>query len=529
MPGFSQYSQVVKPAEYVEPVSLDLLAKGTMYKEQMLEQNLEGISNLIYNTENMPSLQGIDTEKKNEIINNIKEQASQLSYSDLANPAVANQLKGYITSVTKDPDMQGIMQRGYSYETELKNKKDAEAKNKNYYSPIIDQANNYMNAGTYLKESRFNGEGFVDPELQKLKAEYLKNVPKVKTQKKVGGYWVETESYDQDALNANLSELYSRPDIQKYLNYTFAQKYADVNWDDKGREKVTDLLTKAQQTAALAKANLAKTPNDRKAIADLEEANGFVSNYQSLLSNPSLVGSQLRSSVINQDVQNMINEDIKSSNFMSQLSVNEDAFALKAQDLSNSLVVKGAEEQYKIAGELRQLHKESGLDPTNPIYQYDPNRYTTDAANIILKNKDVAEKNKPGSGKNVVTLGGIAYDKESLIKDVQSGKIETIKQLLPLLKESEPEYRYTGKEDPEVSGTDIRYNVTEKKPYDIWEDDASRKVTMAELINFINNAHTKQNPIQENTNSLVKGQSYQVNGKLYTYTGDPNNPWIGTQ
>ena len=123
MPGFSQYSQVVKPAEYVEPVSLDLLAKGTMYKEQMLEKNLEEVNSLVSYMDNIPSLQGIDTEKKNEILNNVKQQASQLSYSDLANPSVANQLKSYITSVTKDPDMQGIMQRGYSYETMLKDKK----------------------------------------------------------------------------------------------------------------------------------------------------------------------------------------------------------------------------------------------------------------------------------------------------------------------------------------------------------------------------------------------------------------------
>ena len=116
MPGFSQYSQVVKPAEYVEPVSLDLLAKGAVYKEQMLEQNLESINTLISNGYDIPSLQGIDTEKKNEIMEKVKQQASQLSYSELTNPAIANQLKGYISSVINDPDMKGITQRGYTGE-----------------------------------------------------------------------------------------------------------------------------------------------------------------------------------------------------------------------------------------------------------------------------------------------------------------------------------------------------------------------------------------------------------------------------
>jgi len=514
MPGFSQYSQVVKPAEYVEPVSLDLLAKGTMYKEQMLEQNLEGISNLIYNTENMPSLQGIDTEKKNEIINNIKEQASQLSYSDLANPAVANQLKSYITSVTKDPDMQGIMQRGYSYETELKNKKDAKAKGKNYYSPIIDQANSYMNAGTYLKESRFNGEGFVDPELQKLKAEYLKNVPKVKTQKKVGGYWVETESYDQDALNANLSELYSRPDAQEYLNYTFAQKYADVNWDDKGREKVTELLTKAQQTAALAKANLAKTPNDRKAMADLEEANGFVSNYQSLLSNPSLVGSQLRSSVINQDVQNMINEDIKSSNFMSQLSVNEDAFALKSQDLSNSLTLKSVDEKYKIAGELRDLHRDSGLDPTKYT---DINQYRTDAANIVLRNTEKTENKKSSEELKQYVLDK-EYTNKTIKEKVNAGDVKFVENILTAFPDMIPGNR---------SHESLKYDPTTGV---YRNEDGEPILGRSDILNYLNIDNSTSIQYEKITSttpysSLIKGKTYDYNGEIMTYNADPSNNW----
>lgn len=458
MAGFSQYSQIVKPAEFVEPVSLDLLAKGTVYKEQMLEQNLEGINNLISYMDNIPSLQGIDTEKKNEILNNVKQQASQLSYSDLANPAVANQLRGYITSVTKDPDMQGIMERGYSYESELKNKKDAETKGKNYYSSIIDQAVDYINNGKYFKETRFNGEGFIDPELQKLKAEYLKNVPKVKTQKKVGGYWVESESYDQDALNANLSELYSRPDAQKYLNYTFSQKYADVNWDDKGREKVTDLLTKAQQTANLAKANLAKTPNDIKALADLAEANNFIENYQSLLNNPSLIGSQLKNAVINQDVQNMINEDIKTSNFMSQLSVNEDAFALKSQDLSNSLTLKSVDEQYKIQGELRKLQDESGLDPS--LYKNKTiDEYRRDAANIINKKKEKESKNKTSEGPEYF-VGSTKYSQKELIDEVEGGNINLVKQIL---KNNPSIIIGEGKEPDDIVKYDVKTGIYKDK------------------------------------------------------------------
>jgi len=339
MPGFSQYSQIVKPAEYVEPVSLDLLAKGTVYREQMLEKNIEGIDNLIYNAENMPSLQGIDTEKKNEIIKKIKEQASQLSYSDLTNPAIANQLKGYITSVTKDPDMQGIMQRGYSYETELSNKKEAAKKGNGYYSSILVQAQDYLDKGLYLKDKRFSGEGAAIPEISKLVTEALKNVPKVKKNVYSNGRWIPIESYDDDALKTSLTdEVFNRPDIQDYLYFQAEQQYKDFNWEDEGVKKIQGYLTAYEDQKTKANLILKTDPHNQNALTAISDADAFINKYTPLISNPGALGENLKQATMKDMVAKVVQERIAAADFTSEEAIIFDQFALNSQKLQDDIL-----------------------------------------------------------------------------------------------------------------------------------------------------------------------------------------------
>jgi hypothetical protein len=339
MPGFSQYSQVVKPAEYVEPVSLDLLAKGTVYREQMLEKNIEGIDNLIYNAENMPSLQGIDTEKKNEIIKKIKEQASQLSYSDLTNPAIANQLKGYITSVTKDPDMQGIMQRGYSYETELSNKKEAAKKGNGYYSSILVQAQDYLDKGLYLKDKRFSGEGAAIPEISKLVTDALKNVTKVKKNVYSNGRWIPTESYDDDALKTSLTdEVFNRPDVQDYLYFQAEQQYKDFNWEDEGVKKIQGYLTAYEDQKTKAELVLKTDPTNQNALTAISDADNFINKYTPLISNPGALGENLKQATMKDMVAKVVQERIAAADFTSEEAIIFDQFALNSQKLQEDIL-----------------------------------------------------------------------------------------------------------------------------------------------------------------------------------------------
>jgi hypothetical protein len=290
MPGFSQYSQVVKPAEYVEPVSLDLLAKGTMYKEQMLEKNLEEVNSLVSYMDNIPSLQGIDTEKKNEILNNVKQQASQLSYSDLANPSVANQLKSYITSVTKDPDMQGIMQRGYSYETMLKDKKDVEAKGGQYFNYGLRQAQKYMESGKYLRDTTFSNLGGIAPNeadiLKKAKDLCEKKITRVK----VGNQYELKTQYDPEDLAAAIQTVSSG-----YSNYNLYHKFQfdgtteGTDWTEYANNHFTPIINTAKTNLGLAAANYGKATKESDKAYYKKYVDYFtnqIDEYSKLINNP---------------------------------------------------------------------------------------------------------------------------------------------------------------------------------------------------------------------------------------------------
>jgi hypothetical protein len=293
MPGFSSYSQIVKPAEFVEPVSLELLAKGTMYKEQMLEQNLEGINNLISYMDNIPSLQGIDTEKKNEILNNVKQQASQLSYSDLANPAVANQLRGYITSVTKDPDMQGIMQRGLTAEKIMKEQQEAFDKNQTYWNQGLDDLEKYQSQGKYIKDFKITDNGGITPDMGSLikKTKDILGKPPIVWVTDANGNTHSVEKYDEGKFMEVLQQV-AGPQYTAYAKHNFDKKYENVDPTEDYKEAQKPTIAYLTQAKIAAQAVLV---NKNATAADKQEAQNAISavdkslaHITSLSNDPSL-------------------------------------------------------------------------------------------------------------------------------------------------------------------------------------------------------------------------------------------------
>lgn len=293
MAGFSQYSQIVKPAEFVEPVSLDLLAKGTMYKEQMLEKNLEEVNSLISYMDNIPSLQGIDTEKKNEILNNVKQQASQLSYSDLSNPAVANQLKGYITSVTKDPDMKGIMERGLTAEKIQREQQEAFDKNETYWNQGLDDLQKYKSQGKYIKDFKIRDNGGITPDMGSLikKTKDILGKPPIVWVTDANGNTHSVEKYDEDKFMEVLQQV-AGPQYAAYAKYNFDKKYENVDptEDYKEAQKPTiAILTQAKIAAQAVLVNKNATATDKQEAQDaINAVDKSLAHITSLSNDPSL-------------------------------------------------------------------------------------------------------------------------------------------------------------------------------------------------------------------------------------------------
>lgn len=304
MAGFSQYSQIVKPAEFVEPVSLDLLAKGTVYKEQMLEQNLEGINNLISYMDNIPSLQGIDTEKKNEILNNVKQQASQLSYSDLANPAVANQLRGYITSVTKDPDMQGIMQRGLIAEKITKEQQEAFDKNETYWNQGLDDLQKYQSQGKYIRDFKITDNGGITPDMGSLikKTKDILGKPPIVWVTDANGNTHSVEKYDEVKFMEVLQQV-AGPQYAAYAKHNFDKKYENVDPTEDYKEAQKPTIAYLTQAKIAAQAVLV---NKNATAFDKQEAqNAIIAVDKSLAHITSLSNDPSLRSVLLDDLFNI--------------------------------------------------------------------------------------------------------------------------------------------------------------------------------------------------------------------------------
>lgn len=291
--AFTNYSQVVKPAEYVEPVSLDLLAKGTMYKEQMLEQNLEGINNLVSYMDNIPSLQGIDTEKKNEILNNVKQQASQLSYSDLANPAVANQLKGYINSVINDPDMKGIMQRGYTGEKIQREQQEAFDKNQTYWNQGLKDLQKYQSQGKYIRDFKITDNGGITPDMGSLIKKTKDILGEAPTTFVIdaNGNQHSIKKYDEDKFMEVLQQV-AGPQYAAYAKHNFDTKYENVDPTEDYKEAQKPTIAYLTQAKAAAQAVLV---NKNATAADKQEAQNAINavdkglaHITSLSNDPSL-------------------------------------------------------------------------------------------------------------------------------------------------------------------------------------------------------------------------------------------------
>jgi len=376
MPGFSSYSQVVEPADYVEPVSLDLLAKGTVYREQMLEKNLEDISSLASNMDNIPSLQGIDTEKKNEILSKVKQQISQLSYSDLANPSVANQLKGYINSVTKDADMQGIMQRGYSYETMLKDKKDVEAKGGQYFNYGLRQAQKYIEDGKYLRDVTFSNLGGVAPN----EAEILKKAKdlceKKKVNVKVGNQYQAVEQYDPEDLAAAIQTVSSG-----YSNYNLYHKFQfdgtteGTDWTEYANNHFTPIINTAKTNLDLANANYKKATKESDKAYYKKYADYYsnqINEYSKLMNNPTAT-EEIKQKAFNDYQNEILDNQVSAMDAIQQGELKMDENTKMGIQFANELALVDRRATYASNLEKQRATNEQNLAILKGDLKYDPN------------------------------------------------------------------------------------------------------------------------------------------------------------
>jgi len=284
-------------------------------------------------------------------------------------------INAIINQASSDKDILGISQRTSAYEKELKNKQEAEAKGENFISPLLDQANTYYGSGKYYSDERFNGSGWNDPNVEKMKTEALKNVKVEKKQTLVNGVWVETEQYDPDALKTALSSVYSTPLVQKTMAYKFDNKYKDFDFAGQGVAQTENSINLARQQSQEAfrvlQTGKKGTPQYQKALEDYTESEAYINKYSPLLQNPTERGEMLKAQLRQDEINNEIELAMTSAQFKSESAIKESQFALNNQKYAQDREMKLLETKAQLFEGMSDIDQKKFLvNPNDPTINY---------------------------------------------------------------------------------------------------------------------------------------------------------------
>lgn len=433
--GFSSYSQVVTPAKWVNPLDLNMVYKDISHKDDIAKQNLDELQQISTQLSSIPAF-GADSEYLSKKLQKLKSDMSGLNLTNLGDYNTISQIKGLIGGFKNDEEVLNISQRGNFYSQELQKKTDYEEKGKTYVSPGLDEAEKYYNSGQYIPTKRFNKTGWVSPEVQKLETEYLKNVPKVKKQIKVGNFFQEIESYDLDNLQASLKDLYSRDDVKKDMEYNIGKSLENngADFSTIGYQKVLESLTQAQQL-------LQTDPNN-------VSAKEYIQYYGDLLQNPTQLKEIGKNKMIQEEVDKKINEKIKASQFESEGELKANEFSKIAIQHQNAKTMKLYDLQLKTGlsrnkGEteydyIERLAKEAERKDIN-IAQAKQDIKTEGAINLEDKKQEnrINILNSKGdimsikdNGSKQFNLSGKYVDKKMLIENVARQDKKVIEDII---------------------------------------------------------------------------------------------------
>ena len=351
MPTKGVYSQTIQPNQYVAPLDLNVYMKGVMYKEELAKQNLQDLSTVYSGLTSIPAY-GKDAEMLQTKIQELKDNLGKMNISNLGDINTSSSLKQMIGQTSSDVDILNITRRGMVYTSELKRKKEAEAKNEFFTSPILDQAEKYYSGDTYIRDKTFNGDGWNTPQMGKLKAKYLEGVPKVKKQVKIGNYDYTIESYDDEAYKSRLQDMWNSPLVKKQMDYDFDQEYENYDFATEGVASAQKTIDKAKlqsdQAYHILQTSKQGSPTYNDALEKYQEAQSFITDYTPLVSNPGLLGENLKAKMKQDKINKSIELDIAGEQFSSVVDMKANQFELNTQKFGQDIYLKGIEHQNRM-------------------------------------------------------------------------------------------------------------------------------------------------------------------------------------
>jgi hypothetical protein len=350
--AFGPYTQPVTPAKWVDPLDLNMYAKGMMYKQEMAEKNLKSITDTYNSIMSIPAY-GPDKQKLAEIDQQFRQQVGSLNISNLGDMGTMSQIKGVLGQYTTNADVLAIAQRGSIYESMLKEKNEADKKNKIYVNRGMNKLNKYFNGDEYIQNLKFGNDGYVAPDAGEI-MESVKNfvTPDVKLVSDGRGNYQQVKYYDPEKLKKGFDMVTSsNPNWQKYHRDQVDEMFEDKDIDQYGKQYYQGIVQNYEDLknkAALAMS----TTTDKKKAADYQkiiaEYDAEIGNINKKLQNP-YFGTSFKQDYIQKTMNQDINNMISAINFVDQGDLKMDRATEMSRQLNNDLYKMQEEEFYELS------------------------------------------------------------------------------------------------------------------------------------------------------------------------------------
>ena len=290
MPIYDPYKEVVQPAKYVAPMDLNLLLKGTQYKQEQSEKNFNEIQGQVNNLLSIPAY-GKDKEILNQKLQELQQVMGGLDVTNLETPQAKQQINSLINQFSQDKDVQAIANRGYSYQNMLNEKKDLEKKGNRYINYGLDDLNEYYSGDNYIRDYKFSNNGYLGADVGKIMEDIKKTMTPTKTTKTLSnGEVITEEKYDTDALLENTKLQLQNSNWEREIKDRTQRKYKNENIDDYALQHASELESIASQNLSNAYfiyGDPSSTKEQReKAVADIYKSQKDLATANSIKNNP---------------------------------------------------------------------------------------------------------------------------------------------------------------------------------------------------------------------------------------------------
>jgi len=350
--GFGPYSQIVKPAEWVDPLNLDLYAKGMMYKQQLAEKNLQDITDTYKSIASLPAY-GPDKKKLAEIDQQFRQQLSSMDISDLSDMRSTSQIKGLLGQYTTNADVLAIAQRGSTYEKMLKEKNEAEKKNKVYMNRGMNQLSKYFNGEDYIQNLKFGNDGYIAPDAAEIMEQVKKVVtPDVKLVPDGKGQYQSIKYYDPEKLKKAFDMVTSsNPNWSKFHRDQVEEMFDGKNVEEYGTQHYNGLIQNYEELRQKAAVAMGST-NDKKKIAEYrkiyDQYGAEIEEVRTKLKNP-YFGISFKQDFVKRSEQQDIDNMVSSINFVDQGDIKMDRATEMSKQLGNDLYKMQQKEFYELS------------------------------------------------------------------------------------------------------------------------------------------------------------------------------------